>query len=224
MSGHLKRIAAPRAWKIKRKTGKWIVRPLPGAHSFEEGFSLATLLAEKLKVSKSRRESKTILQKKHVVINGVRRFEPRFIIGFMDLIELPDVHEMYRIMYDHNGFLKLVKETLAIKPVRIKNKTMRAGKTQLNLADGRNITVEKDTYKVNDTVVLEIPSLKIINHLPLQEGMTAYLVGGNHVGDVGKIVSIKNKVVQIKTEKETFETAKKSIFIIGKEKSVVTIT
>ena len=223
MAGHLKRIAAPRAWKIKRKTSKWIVRPLPGAHSLEEGFSIATLLSEKLKVSKSRKEAKTILQKKHVLINGVRRFEPRFITGFMDLIELPDVSEMYRMVYDHNGFLKLVKETQKVEPVRIKNKTMKAGKTQLHLSDGRNITVEKDTYKVNDTVVLEIPSMKIINHLPLQEGMLAYLTGGSHVGDVGKIISIKDKIVQIKTEKETFETAKKSIFVIGKEKSVVTL-
>lgn len=29
---HLKRIAAPKTWPIKRKEHKWIVRPTPGPH------------------------------------------------------------------------------------------------------------------------------------------------------------------------------------------------
>ena len=51
--------------------------------------------------------------------------------------------------------------------------------------------------------------MTIKEHLPLKAGMLAYLVGGNHVGETGIITSIKENVVEIKTEKETFETAKK---------------
>lgn len=223
MAGHLKRIAAPRAWKIKRKISKWILRPYPGAHSYTEGFALGTFLVEKMKGAKTQKEARIVLRRKHVLVNGVRRTNTHFLVGCMDLIEIPETKEVYRLVYDQNGYLKAVKETQKVKPSRIKHKTMHKGKMVLHLSDGRNIPTDKKEYKVNDTVILDVPSMKITTHLPLQEGMLAYLVGGSHVGEAGTINQIKGNTVEIKTDKETFETTKKSVFVIGKDKPTITL-
>ena len=37
---HLKRIAVPKSWPIKRKENKWIARPMPGPHSLNHSISL----------------------------------------------------------------------------------------------------------------------------------------------------------------------------------------
>ena len=45
MSKHMKRTAAPRKWKVPRKTTKWVVRPNPGAHPLEYGISISYIIA-----------------------------------------------------------------------------------------------------------------------------------------------------------------------------------
>jgi ribosomal protein S4E len=51
--------------------------------------------------------------------------------------------------------------------------------------NGRNVLVEKDTYKTGDTLKIELPTQKILAHHPLAKGATAMVIGGSHTGSMG---------------------------------------
>ena len=50
---HLKRIAAPKAWAVKRKEGAFLIRPNPGAHSLRSGLPITVVLRDLLGIAKS---------------------------------------------------------------------------------------------------------------------------------------------------------------------------
>ena len=102
---HLKRLNAPKSWKIKRKGIKFITRPNPGAHSFSLGMPINIVLREIFEYAKTTKEVKNILNNKEVLINGVRRKDHRFIVGFMDIIAIPGIKAYFRVLLDKKGKL-----------------------------------------------------------------------------------------------------------------------
>ena len=62
------------------------------------------------------------------------------------------------------------------------------GQTQLNLHDGRNILIkDPNKYNTGDTLKLSLPDQKVLDHISFEEGATAYLIGGSHVGELSHI-------------------------------------
>ena len=59
MSKHMKRTAAPRKWKVPRKTTKWVVRPNPGAHPLDYGISISYIVKDYLGLTDTTREATT---------------------------------------------------------------------------------------------------------------------------------------------------------------------
>src|SRR3989338_5668879 len=100
---HLKRIAAPNTWKIKRKSHIWISRPNAGAHSLRQSVSLNTAMKEIIKCAKTSSEVKIILNTKTVLVDGKRRKEPKFPVGLMDVLSLPDIKQSYRMLISKKG-------------------------------------------------------------------------------------------------------------------------
>ena len=94
---------------------------------------------------------------------------------------------------------------------------------KLNLSGNKNVLIDKDDYKVGDTVLLELPSQKISLHLKFEKGAMIFLTGGKHMGAKGVIESIEGNKVLYKDGKTTVETLKKYAFVIGKEKESITI-
>ena len=99
---------------------------------------------------------------------------------------------------------------------------------QLNLSNGKNILVDKDSYKVSDTLIMDLLTNKIVDHLPLKEGSIIYLTGGSKIGHVGKVVSItkangtQQSKILFTLDKTKNETLKEYAFVIGDDKSVIT--
>lgn len=217
---HLKSIAAPKTWKIKRKKHIWITKP-KGSHKLEQCMSINTILKDFLKYAKTNREVKRIISKKGVFIDGVKIKKPDQSAGLMDIIAIPEIKESYRIMLDGKGKIDLVKVDEKTKLCKIINKTKIGKKTQLNLFGGKNILVDKDDYKVGDTVILEFPENKIKGSVKLEKGSLCYLIGGNHIGEVGIINKIEGDKIIVKTKDEEFETLKKFIYMVGKEKPLI---
>ena len=126
------------------------------------------------------------------------------------------------MVFDNKGRLtaKPVKDD-KIKLIKIIGKTRLLKKTQLNLADGSNILVDKDDYKTGDSVLIELDSKKIKEHFKLGPGMLAYITSGNHIGQMGTIEKIEKNETYVKSKEGTFKTLKAYIFVIGKEKPSV---
>ena len=230
---HLSRIAAPKIWQIPRKNRKWITRTKPGPYSLDSSINIDILLRYILKYGLTKRDIKKILNNKEIKIDNKIRQDQHFAIGLMDTISIEKLNKFYRLVLNKKGkFLltEIAKEGSYIKPVKVINKTiLPKNRIQLNLSDGRNIIVNKDTYSVSDTLVLDLNNNKIINHLPLKEGATIYLMGGTKLGSIGKIISVNKGIgmqpakITFSIDKETHETLKKFAYVIGVDKPIITL-
>lgn len=230
---HLFRLAAPRSWPIERKLKKWVVRPVPGPYALNGCLPLALVLRDVLRYAKTKKEVNFILNGKEVLVNKVVRTEKRFPLGFMDVFELARLNEHYRVLYDKKGRLclrSISKSDSGLKICKvIGKKTLKGKRIQLNLFDGRNILVNKDVCSVGDSVVFDFENKSIKNFLKLEKGALVYLTGGRYIGHVCKVNNIINfKGLQkpriiLSSDGKVFETMKEYAFVIGKEKSVVSL-
>jgi small subunit ribosomal protein S4e len=227
MSKHLKRLAAPRAWSIQRKKYVWVTRPRAGPHPLERSIPLLILLRDFLHHANTAREAKKIIAKGEILVDCKKVKDHKRPVGLMDTISIPKLQEYYRMLLDAKGKLRLVKiplEKASWKLVRIENKTtVRGGRTQLNLHDGRNILLENPKYKTGDTLKIELPSQKILEHYPLEKNSLGLVIGGKHSGKIAKIISYEiTRASQPNLVKlEGFSTVKHNIFVIGSESSEI---
>lgn len=227
VKNHLKRIAMPKTWIVGRKKAKWATKPKPGAHSLLHSLPLNIILRDMIKCAKTAKEVKAILHDKDVIVDGKKRREAKMPVGLMDVISIPAIKEDYRVLLNNRGKIitvPLKKEEASIKPSKITGKSnLKKGKIQINLSDSRNILVDKDTYKVGDTLVINLPDQKIKQHIKLEAGNLVFLTGGNSIGKVGRIEEIKGNNVVFKVGEESFETLKQHAFVIGQQKPVIEI-
>lgn len=224
---HLKRLNAPITWQIEKKAGKFITKAKPGAHSFKHSMPLNLVLKDLIKCAKTRKEIKIILNNKNILVDGKRRKDPRLCVGFMDVIEIKESGELFRMMLNKKGKITAVpieKKDAGSKICKIKNKTMTKKGMQLNLFDNKNIIVEKNNYKVGDSILIELAGQKIIDHLKLEKGANIFLVGGKHIGKNGVIENIEGGKIFFKdSEGKSCETLKEFAYVIGKEKPLIEI-
>jgi len=226
---HIKRIAAPKSWPIKRKTTKWVIRPTAGPHKLENSMPLGIFIKELLGYANNTKETKYILNKEKVLVNGIVRKDQKFPAGILDVLTIEG--ENYRIVINKNGKLVPVKISAAeskIYPKKIINKKVLKGKKiQINFADGTNL-ISNEKYSAGDTVIFSENKLK--DHLKFEKGSIVYILGGKQVGQVGVVKDIlEQKGIQptkiIFTQgKEDFETLRKYAFVIGKNKPMVTLS
>lgn len=230
---HLSRIASPKLWDIPRKGRKWITRTSPGPHRLYFSTNLSILLRHILSYSNSQRDVKKIVNNGDVKVDLKVRKDLHFSIGLMDTVSFDKLNENYRVLLNKKGKIALTKiprEEAVKKPFKILGKTLlKNKKIQLNLSDGRNILVGQDNYKVSDTIILDLTSNKIIEHIPFKEGSLIYLTSGNKIGQIGKINSITkangtqpSKII-FTLGKTKHETLKEYAFVIGSDKASITL-
>lgn len=222
---HLKRIAAPRRWPIERKNEKWIIRPFGGMQNNDVSMPLTVVLKELVKVCKTSRESKKIIDEKKVLVDGRIRDEPRFNVGLMSVVSLPLIKKNYRMILNNKGKLSLIQisdSESKNKICKITGKRLIRGKVQLNLDDGRCILVEKDEYKCGDSLLISLPNQNIIDRVKFEKGASVYLEGGSHAGIIGKLVEIQDKNILVKIDdKNEIETLKRYGLAVGKDKPLL---
>ena len=228
MKNHLKKLAAPKTWPIKRRDNKFITRPLPGPHKFNLGTSIDTLFKTLLNYGSTSREVRNILNTKNVLIDGIRRKEPKFIVGLFDTIAIDDIGSYYRILLNKRGKLSHIpikKEESRLKLCKIVGKTvLKKNKIQLNLFDGKNILVDKDSYKTGDSVLLSLPDNKIKKHVKLDKKISVFLTGGKHIGEIGTIQGIMGDKIIFRNQKgDNMETLKEHAFVIGEDKPLISL-
>ena len=221
--GHVKRLSAPKSWRLGRKAQTFTIKPSSGPQKYEHALSITVILRDMLKEVKTARECKKILAEEKITVNGKPRKDYRFPVGIFDILTI--INEHYIMLYDTTGHLypqKVSKEEADHKVVKIIGKTMLPGKKiQINLFDGRNLLVDKGEYTVGDTLVLSADN-KVKKHLKFEKGATIYLIGGKHKGTIGTLEEIKpmdgiqpNRII-FKTKEGKIETLQKYAYIIEK--------
>ncbi len=225
VKNHLKRLNAPKTWKIERKLTKWIARPRPGSHPLEHTMPLATIFKEMLGYADTTREVKRILRFNEVMVDGRKKLDVRYGMGLMDVLSIPKINEHYRMLLNTHGTLFLQKVPQGesnLKLSRIDGKTsIKGGQLQLNFSGGRSILVKDSPYKVGDSLLLEMPEQKVKGHFPLEENAIIFLTGGRHVGTFGRLMKLKGKIVTfspLEVEGEKHATSRDYVFVVGKDK------
>lgn len=224
---HLKRLATPKTWNIKKKGTNFITKPVPGPHNLEKGISLSILLKEILNYANTTREVKKILNTNEIKIDGQRRKDFRFPVGIFDTIEFTNINECFRVILNRKGKLDLIKikkEEVLLKPCKIIGKKMVRGELQLNLFDGKNVLYDNNASKVGDSLLLLLPEQKISKHLKLDKKSTIFLTGGKHIGEIGNVEDIiGNKIIYKNNKGDLIETSKDYAFVVGDNKPLITL-
>ena len=233
MTFRLKRRAAPRAWTIPRKGTKWVKRPGPGPHAQDQSVPLLLVLRDIRHIVESAREARILLRTGAVRVDGKVAKDLDRGLGLMDTLSFAaplDAH--YRMVKDRRGKLVLVaipatEATVKLGRVRFKH-AVPEGKVEVTLHDGRNLLVPSTSpYRVGDSLKLELPAQKVVEHIPLAPGALAYVAGGSHVGELARVerVEVRNSSQpNLVHFKEGFSTIKEYVFVVGSTAPEVTLS
>lgn len=223
----MKRITAPKTWNVKRKTSKFITKPSPGAHTLDRSLAINTFFKELVHLTNTTKETKYVLTNDEVLVNGRRRRDFKAQVGFLDIISIKSSNKHFLLTVDNKGSLlpkEINEKQASSRLLKIKGKRL-IGKdvVQINTLNGENLLVnlkEAKKFNVGDSLVVEVASLKIIEHIPLKQGSLVFVYTGKHSSKFGVLESVNEKIVLIKADKESFETSKAYLFAISKEKLV----
>ncbi|MHA1338666.1 MAG: 30S ribosomal protein S4e [Promethearchaeota archaeon] len=238
---YLKRLNTNKYVHIHKKEGKYFYKPSPGPHPKDFCLPLAHLLRDILKIVQNGAEAKKVIKAGKILVDGRIRKDPKFPVGLMDVVEIPSINKVYRVIPRKRyglDCLEIDEKEKKFKLCRIENKvTIKGGHIQLNLNDGRNIIMNvknpkkpvEDKYKTKDVLKIEIPSQKILDYYPLRENSPILVIRGKNLGMWGYVKSIEKRfgpnasVVKINVETEdgeieSHETAYAYSFVIGKTK------
>ena len=220
------------------------MKPRPGPHPKERSLPLLLLVRDILKLADNAREARKILTEGNIVVNGKVRKDYKFPVGLFDVISIPKLNEHYVMLMDRRGILTLVpikEEEAKMKLCRVENKTtLKGGKIQINLHDGRNL-LSDGNIKTHDSLLISLENGEVLKVLPYEEGSKVVVFGGKHTAQIGELVerivrrSSERNVVRIRSlgfcaalspagetaaeeEGEIFETVEDFVFVIGTEK------
>ena len=229
-SKKLKRQMAPQFWGITRKDKRFVITTRPGAHKKHYSVPSAVFLRDMLKIVTSLREAKTSIYSGKVKIDGVVRKSLHHAIGLMDVVELENVSDIYRLVPTEGKLLKPIKINESEKSKKLvivtKKTTINKGKMQIGFHDGRS-TISDTQVSVGDTCLIEIPSQKIIEVIKLEAGCQGLVTRGINAGQIGKIESVEEgtfilpKRVVVALGERKIEIPADIIMPIGKEEPII---
>ncbi len=230
---HLKRLLAPTFWRVPKKEKKWVVTPHAGPHPKLQSIPLSTILTHIVNIASTTTEAKKIIRRGEIFVDGKRRKDYAYPVGLFDAISIPRIKKYYRIVPSKGGLnlIEMNEKETNLKICRVDDKSiLQKGKTQLNLHDGKNILVENGNYKTGDSLLLELPSLKIVEHLPLERGNIGLISHGTGSGKLGKVKELikgtmrEPQKVVCEVDKEDKIFSKYSLIVVGKEKPAIKVS
>jgi len=229
----LKRQVAPRFWKINRKSSRFILNTMPGPHTRKFSYPIGVVLRDLLHLCSNIREVKRSLNKGLISVDGEMIRHPNFPVGLMDTVEIKPSNEFYRFV-PSNGIplsaIKIKSDEKNLKLEKIKSKvTSKKNQYQYGLHDGRTFLSE-ESYSVNDTCLIELPSFGIKNYVQLKEGCSVIVTRGENAGNIGKVEEIKTgsfslpKRVLVSMGEKTVELPIDIVMAIGFDSSLIQVS
>jgi small subunit ribosomal protein S4e len=228
MTRHQKRLSAPNAWPVERKTATFTVKAGAGPHG-EAGVPLVVLLRDVLGYVDSTKEARYALNEGSVLVNGDAISDEQRPVGMFDILAFTEREEYYRVFPEEGGRLALTPidaESAGSRLGKIVGKRQVAGgATQLTLHDGENVRLDDDDvdYDTKDSLVVDNDTGEIVAHFPYEEGALVTAVDGSHSGDIGEIDEITvtagsgDNTVTVDTEDGAFETIEEYVVVIDEQ-------
>ena len=220
----LKRLNVP--WATQKKSFKFITAPR-GSHPKDFSIPLLVIVRDVLKIAENAKEARHIIKSRKVTVDGKICRDIRRGIGLLDVVGVGGL--FYRLSKKKKMILIEVNSSESnLKICKIKSKNvLKSGKIQLNLHDGKNIILNENKYSTNDSLLIELPSLKVNEHLEFKEGSLVMITSPAHGGEIATIDKIErgmNKRLELKSgDGKKFEAPFDSVIVIGKEKPLIKV-
>ena len=184
-----------------------------------------------LKIVETGKEARTIINKGEILVDGRIRKDNAYPVGLFDAISIPTSNQFYRVVPSSDGFnvIGIPKDEANVKICKIEGKTLvEKGRVQLNLNDGKNMLVD-GKFSTGDSLLVEVPSLKIKDHLKLAKGSLGIILKGKNSGksvEVKEILPGKFRQpsrIICEIEGKDAEVLKDNFIMVGKEKPLITV-
>jgi len=231
-SKKLKRQMAPLFWGITRKSKRFVITVRPGSHPKNNSIPTAVFLRDTLKIVTTLREAKSAIYGGKVSVDGVKRKSLHHSIGLMDVVELENIPDIYRLVPQDGHVLKPLKIDQSEKTKKLSKVTSKTsikdGKTQLGFHDGRSM-ISDTAVNVGDSCLIEIPKQKILDVVKLEQGCQAIIIRGVNAGQVGTVDKIEEgtfslpRRVLLAFGERKIEIPTDMIMVVGKEKPVIQV-
>jgi len=223
---HLKTLNAPSSWMMSKLSGVFAPKPSAGPHKSRDCLPLTLILRNRLKYALTGKEVMSILMNRLIKIDGKVRTDNTYPTGFMDVIDIEKTDEHFRILYDAKGRFavhRITKEEAAYKLCRVKKVQLTAkGVPAIITHDGRTIRYPDPDCKINDVVMFNLNTGKIIDLLKFDCGNLCMITAGGNCGRVGIITHREKHKGSFEIIKVTdsngheFATRITNVFVIGK--------
>lgn len=223
---HLKRLNAPKNWALDKLGGIFAPIVSKGPHKKNSSIPLSLIIKNKLKYALNSREIKHILVQKNLKVDNKYRTDKNFSVGIMDVVSIVKTNERFRLLYSRIGkFIlhRISNEECYFKPCKVLGIMKgKKGIPFLTTHDGRTIIYPDTNIKVNDTILVDITSGKIIDYIKFGQGSMCLIIGGSNKGKVGVIThesknGLRENTLKIKDFNNLeFETKLKNVFVIGR--------
>ncbi len=191
----VKRQAAPSFYAVPRKKLAFVTTTKAGPHSKAASYDPITLLRDILKVVRSKKEAEYAIKLGKMQIDGVPRLSIHHPVGLMDVVELGTGGEVYRMLPQKGRLVapfSISADEKGKKLCQVRSKsTVKKGKIQIGTHDGRTFLVDDGSkYSLGDALLVEVPSNKIVDVVPMKKGTLGLVVGGTKLGFVGEIKEV----------------------------------
>ncbi|ORD99124.1 RS4 [Hepatospora eriocheir] len=226
---HLKRLAAPKSWGLKKSGGKYAVRPLPGSHSKATSIPIQYILSSLLDLTHTNKEVDYVLKRGLLLLNGKIINNHKRCAGLFDVITVKEANEHYRILLGINGKFKLVKisdEEAKYRYVKVISKDIENDIPYTRTSCGYNFRFADPSIKINDTVKVDIEQNKIVDKIPFQVNSTVFIYLGSNTGRVGTVqkiekqISGKTLITLVDSSEKIFTSPMESSIAIGYDSNV----
>ena len=229
----LKRQMAPKFWGINRKNKRFVITIRPGSHKKKNSIPLAVLIRDKLKFSNTLKEAKYIIYNGKITIDGKIRKSLHHGVGVMDVMQLENIHEIYRMVPLNGNILEPIQiqdDEKSKKIIKVTNKTTLKKKlTQFGFHDGRTILTNENINMGDSCLINTNDKQKILEVLKLEKNCKILIIRGINAGKIGTVLEIKKgtfllpKRVIVKLEDQQIEIPIELAMVVGKTEPVLKV-
>jgi small subunit ribosomal protein S4e len=182
---HQKRLSAPRHYPIHRKDQTYITT-ITGSRKNTDAIPALVFLRDVTEYAENKKEAKEIIRNGQLLRNNEPVGDVREGVGNLDLIELPDAEEKFRVVKKKNQleFLDTESDELVAK---ITGKKDEGEEYVYHLHNGENYYSDEE-YTVGNTLRLNDGEEAV-----LEEGAEVLVTDGKHAGKTGELQDIVNQ-------------------------------
>ena len=218
---HLKRITAPKTWKVERKTQPFVTKPNPGAHSYDLCVSINTFFKQYTGLTTTTKETTYIITEETVEINGREIDDKAHQVGFLDVVDIPHADKHFLVSVNAKGQLKPIEHDEPIKERFDKitgKQTVTGGQTEYTTLNGETFLLDDDTHSTDSTIRFTKAQKSIKNVYGFEEDVPAFIFRGKHAGSNGTLVAVGDDQILLDAGDEEIQTEKDYTIVTGNKR------